>query len=93
ALNLKEELKELEAFKFNFPEMKGYAIRGDYRSSLAVPLFDSVPVIVTAYGIDKGNVEMYRFRVLQNKEKEIVGWRRVMFISPAFMHYRYNVDG
>lgn len=93
ALNLKEELKELEAFKFNFPEMKGYAIRGDYRSSLAVPLFDSVPVIVTAYGIDKCNVEMYRFRVLQNKEKEIVGWRRVMFFSPAFMHYRYNVDG
>ncbi|MGN7784052.1 sensor histidine kinase [Niabella sp. 22666] len=93
ALNLKEELKELEAFKFNFPEMKGYAIRGDYRSSLAVPLFDSVPVIVTAYGIGKGNVEMYRFRVLQNKEKEIVGWRKVVFFSPAFMHYRYNVDG
>ncbi|MCH5716127.1 sensor histidine kinase [Niabella hibiscisoli] len=93
ALNLKETLKALDAFKFTPEKGKGYASMGDFPFSIAVPLFDSVPVIITAYGIDSQNMEQYRFRVLENKRKEILGWTKVRFFSPVFMHFRYNIDG
>lgn len=88
--NKQDEPAELNAFRIN----KSYAqITGTYRYTSAVPLFDSVPVIVTAYGIDASNKDLYRFRVMKNKTEEIVPWSRIKFFSPVFMHYRYNVDG
>lgn len=88
--NKQDEPAELNAFRIN----NSYAqLSGTYRYTSAVPLFDSVPVIVTAYGIDSSNKDLYRFRVMENKTKEIVPWSRVRFFSPVFMYYRYNVDG
>ncbi|MBX3254824.1 MAG: histidine kinase [Chitinophagaceae bacterium] len=81
-----------ELFDFTIPEI--YAqITGSYKNTSAVPLFDSLPVIVTAYGIDSFNRDLYRFRVLKNKNEEIIPWSRIQFFTPAFMHFRYNADG
>jgi two-component system, LytTR family, sensor kinase len=68
-------------------------ISGTYKYTSAVPLFDSVPIIVTAYGINASNKDLYRFRVLKNKREEIIPWRPIKFFSPAFIHFRYNADG
>lgn len=88
--NKQNEPGELDAFRIN----KSYAqVSGSYQYTSAVPLFDSLPIIVTAYGIDSSNKSMYRFRVLQNKTEVIVPWSGVKFFSPVFMHYRYNVNG
>ena len=88
--NKQDEPAELNAFRINNSYVQ---IAATYRYTSAVPLFDSVPVIVTAYGIDASNKDLYRFRVMENKTKEIVPWSRIRFFSPVFMHYRYNVDG
>lgn len=88
--NKKDEPAELNAFRIN----KSYSqITGTYQYTSAVPLFDSVPVVVTAYGIDTSNKDLYRFRVVKNKTEEIVPWSRIKFFSPVYMYYRYNVDG
>lgn len=88
--NKKDEPAELDAFRIN----KSYSqITGTYQYTSAVPLFDSVSVVVTAYGIDSSNKDLYRFRVMKNKTEEIVPWSRIKFFSPAYMYYRYNVDG
>lgn len=88
--NKQDEPAELNAFRINNSYVQ---INGTYRYTSAVPLFDAVPVIVTAYGIDSSNKDLYRFRVMENKTKEIIPWSRVKFFSPVFMYYRYNVDG
>lgn len=88
--NKQNELKELEPFRIN----NSYAqLMGAYQHTGAVPLFDSIPTIITAYGIDSSNKSLYRFRVLKNKTEEIVPWSEVKFFARAFMHLRYNIDG
>jgi hypothetical protein len=88
--NKQDEPGELNDFRIN----KSYAqITGSYSYTNAVPLFDSVPIIVTAYGIDSFNKDLYRFRVMENKTEEIVPWSKIKFFSPVFWHFRYNVDG
>jgi len=92
--NKKNEIKELDDFKEQQQQYQSYSqIVGAYRNITAVPLFDSLPVIVTAYGIDSANKTLYRYRVLLNKTIEIVPWTQVKYFCPVFMYYRYNVDG
>lgn len=88
--NKQDEPGELNDFRIN----KSYAqITGSYSYTSAVPLFDSVPIIVTAYGINSFNKDLYRFRVMENKTEEIIPWSKIKFFSPVFWHFRYNVDG
>ncbi|MBN8860195.1 MAG: histidine kinase [Sphingobacteriales bacterium] len=90
--NKENEVKELTAFRLGVNE--NYTqLTGVYKHTSAVPLFDSIPVVVTAYGIDSANKNLYRFRVLKNKTEEIIPWHEIKFFSPVFMYYRYNVDG
>lgn len=88
--NKQNELKELKTFRID----KSHAqLMGAYQYTSAVPLFDSVPIIVTAYGIDSSNKKLYRFRVLKNKTEETIPWSEITSFSGVFMHFRYNVDG
>ncbi|HRN55985.1 MAG TPA: histidine kinase [Agriterribacter sp.] len=88
--NKQDEPAELNAFR---TDKRYVQITGTYQYTSAVPLFDSVPVIVTAYGIDSSNKDQYRFRVMKNQAQEIVPWSRIKFFSPVSMYYRYNADG
>ena len=58
----------------------------------AVPLFDSMSIIVTADGINHLNVNNYEFRVLQNMEDEIIPWQSIKLFCNSFT-LRYNADG
>lgn len=93
ALNLKERLEELAPFRFVLQRGRGYAVMSDNFDSRAVPLFDSMPVLVTAYGINELNKADYRFRVLENEQKELVPWQEPRLFSPVMMLFRYNADG
>jgi hypothetical protein len=90
--NKQNEIRELAAFKLGLNEHYAQLV-GAYKNTSAVPLFDSVPVVVTAYGINPANKNIYRFRVLKNKTEEVIPWSEIKFFSPVFMYYRYNVDG
>jgi hypothetical protein len=93
ALNTGEQLKELAPFKMTTPSGYGFATMSDYHDYNAVPLFDSTPAIITAYGINQKNKRLYRFRVLENKTIELIPWQEVRYFSPVMIYYRYNVDG
>ncbi|MBN9380374.1 MAG: histidine kinase [Chitinophagaceae bacterium] len=93
ALNPKEQLKELDPFATRVKPGYPYATMSNYPGSNAVPLFDSLPVIVTAYGINEKNKSMYRFRVLEDGQKELVSWREPQLFSRVMMYGRYNADG
>lgn len=90
-----EKLPELAPFRLELKPGGQYAIMGGggVPRSRAVPLFDSLPVVVTAYGINPGNREQFRYRVLQNESEEIVPWKVPALFSPVMMHFRYNADG
>ncbi len=93
ALNQKEVLGELDSFRFNSVDRTVFESGSPYVKSTAVPLFDSSEIIVTAYGINPGNRDLYQFRVLQDKETVIVPWRKISLFSPVMVHFRRNVDG
>lgn len=92
AFNNQSEIKELAPFRLGIN--KHYAqLSGSYKNTNAVPLFDSIPVVVAAYGIDSVNKDFYRFRVLKNQTEEALPWTEIKFFSPVYMYYRYNTDG
>jgi two-component system LytT family sensor kinase len=94
ALNQKEKLKELEPFRRQLSPGQGYASFGNDDPGLnAVALFDSMPIVVTAYGINERNKSIYRFRVLENGQRELVPWQEPRFFSPVMIYYQYDVDG
>jgi two-component system LytT family sensor kinase len=93
ALNQKEKLKALEPFRRQLPAGRGYATMGSDPADNAVALFDSMPIIVTAYGINETNKGMYRFRVVENEHRELVPWQQPQLFSAVMMYYRYNADG
>jgi hypothetical protein len=94
ALNQKEKLKELEPFRRQLSPGQGYASFGNDDPGLnAVALFDSMPIVVTAYGINEKNKSIYRFRVLENGQRELVPWQEPRFFSPVMIYYQYDVDG
>jgi two-component system LytT family sensor kinase len=91
-LKEKSDIKELEPFIYE-PGYAGSVQSGMYWGISAVPLFDSIPVMVTAYGINPGNRHMYRFRVVMNKTKEIIPWTQPKHFTGVYIYYRYNSDG
>jgi len=93
ALNPKEQLKELDPFGIQGIPGLPYARMGNYPNINAVPLFDSMPVIVTVYGINEKNKDIYRYRVLVNGQKELISWREPQLFSRVMMYGRYNADG
>ena len=93
ALNPKEHFKELDPFAIPLKKGHTYGSFGNYPNRNAVPLFDSIPVIVTAYGINETNKNIYRFRVLLDGQKELVPWREPRLFSPTYIGFRYNADG
>lgn len=93
-LNLAEKPKELAPFQLELKKGMGYAVLGNVpNTSSAVPLFDSLPVVVTAYGINNENRNHFRFRVIKNRNEEIVPWQEPHLFSPVMMYFRYNADG
>ncbi len=92
ALNLKEHFKELDPFAVPLKKGHTYESFSNYPNRNAVPLFDSIPVIVTAYGINEKNKDLYRFRVLLDGQKELVPWQELRLFSPVY-RFRYNADG
>ncbi len=93
ALNINEKVKELEPFKTSLKRGYGFAYMGPRPDYSAITLFDSTPVVVTAYGINEKNKGMYRFRVLENGKRELVSWQEPRLFSQVMIHFRYNVDG
>lgn len=86
-------MPELANFKFR-PPTGGYAVSaGAYISVGAIPLFDSVPVVAFAYGVNEKNKDLYQFRVLKNKNEVLIPWKMVTQFRPVYTYYRYNVDG
>ncbi|RYY56836.1 MAG: hypothetical protein EOO09_05015 [Chitinophagaceae bacterium] len=93
-LGLKEKLPEMDSFNLHLDPKAGYAIQGNGPSVLsAVSLFDSLPMLVTAYGINPDNKGLFRFRVLLNQRQVLVPWTEPRFFSPIMTYYRYNADG
>lgn len=92
ALNLKEHFKELDPFAAPLKKGHAYASFSNYPNRTAVPLFDSIPVIVTAYGVNEKNKDIYRFRVLLDGQKELVPWQELRLFCPVY-RFRYNADG
>jgi hypothetical protein len=90
---MKESLKELDSFEFTYPENGGFQSQGGFYNKTAVPVYDSMPIVVTAYGINSQNRDQYQFRVLKNKKEVVLPWREIKFFSPVMTSYRYNVDG
>ncbi len=88
-----EKLSELAPFKLNLKKDGRFAMMGGIPFSSAVPLFDSIPVVVTAYGINNENKSQYRYRVLKNEKEEIIGWKEPYLFSPVMVYFRYNGDG
>jgi two-component system LytT family sensor kinase len=93
ALNTKEHLKELDPFSILPKHGHAYATMGNFPNRSAVPLFDSIPIVVTAYGINENNKDIYRFRVLLDAHEELVPWQEPRLFSETYMGYRYNADG
>lgn len=93
ALNANEKINELEPFRMPLKPGQGFAFLGPKPNYRAVTLFDSMPVVVTAYGINEKNKGVYRFRVLENGKREIVSWQEPRLFSQVMIHFRYNVDG
>ncbi|MCD2424506.1 histidine kinase [Niabella pedocola] len=93
ALNLKERLPELKGFKFTNPINGGMESRGGFYNVTAVPLYDSMPMLVAAYGINPSNKSLYQFRVIQDKNKVVLPWQEVRLFSRVMTYYRYNADG
>jgi len=93
ALNPKEHFNELDPFAIPLKKGHTYGSFGNYPNRNAVPLFDSIPVIVTAYGINETNKNIYRFSVLLDGQKELVPWREPRLFSPVYIGFRYNADG
>jgi two-component system LytT family sensor kinase len=93
ALNLKEHFKELDPFAVPLKKGHTYASFSNYPNRTAVPLFDSIPVIVTAYGINEKNKDIYRFRVLLDGQNELVPWQEPRLFSPVYIGFRENADG
>lgn len=94
-LSLKEPVPELSPFKLSMKPGYGYAVSAgsSFVNNSAVPLFDSLPMIVTAYGINNENKQFFRFRVVKNLTEEIVPWQEPKLFSNVMMYYRYNADG
>lgn len=66
---------------------KGYEMR-----SGIVPVYDSMGVIATAAGISHLNAHLYEFRVLKNRQEEIVSWQPIkLFCESYTLHF--NADG
>lgn len=92
-VNDKEKLSELRPFERVLPPNQGFAIMGKDPNAGGVAVFDSLPVFVTAYGIDERNRNDFKYRVVLNREKEIVTWIAPRFFTPVMLHYQYNADG
>lgn len=92
ALNDKEKVAELEAFRFKAVKDIPYESRGGFYNKTAVPLFDSADILVTAYGINLQNKLLYQFRVLQNKTIALTPWQPIQSFCPVYTHFRYNAD-
>ncbi|MBZ4189469.1 sensor histidine kinase [Niabella beijingensis] len=45
-----------------------------YSGAYPIPVFDSVGVIVTISGINKGNAHQFEYRILKDKTTELVPW-------------------
>lgn len=92
ALNLREHLPALDPFPIRVPHGVYYAMGGDF-SKDAVALFDSLPMMVTAYGINEKNRDLYRFRVLEDEHTVLVPWQEPHLFSPVYIYYRHDADG
>lgn len=81
-----EVVPELEAFKKPYP--------GDsmYTYDTAVPVFDSLGVIVTVNGIHSGNQRDFEYRVIKNRTAVFIPWSNVDHFMPAYW-YKTNPDG
>ena len=82
------ELKDISNGSPRIPEAIN---RGIIAGQATVLLFDSVPLIATACGINHLNSSGYEFRVLHNRKDEMIHWRPVTMFCESYL-LRYNAD-
>lgn len=95
-LNITDRLPEIEKFgkepvsayqilsKRKLSEVSGYYLHR------AVPVFDSIGVIVLASGIHRDNAHLYEFRVLENRSKVVVDWHPITLFSGSYIQRFIN---
>lgn len=76
------------------PKLKEYGNPGSqsylqmingYAGQYAIPIFDSSGIIITVNGINPENVDQYQFRVIQDKQKEVLPWTKPKLFCNAFL--------
>ncbi|RYY58968.1 MAG: hypothetical protein EOO05_14755 [Chitinophagaceae bacterium] len=90
-LGLNEQLNEMIPFEMELPREMGFAVMNNSpTTSSGVPLFDSTPALVMAYGINPQNKDQFRFRVMVNRKDELVGWRQPQLFCPIMTVQRHR---